>query len=331
MAKKVVETVFPFLNMTLDMVFKKFLKTRQKLCILFLQCFIPELRGRKIQNVKFVDTEMSADKVDSKQTRLDTLIELDNNELINVEIQCLFQAFFCARALCYWALSYISRFQPGEEYDNLRPTYLILLTDFDLLPKLKPLCASFSIRCNEQNEIVFSDHFKIVVVNLKKLGKLTIKQALKLDAGPKMGYLIKSAANMTQKDLNTFKAEGEAFQEAGDMIETLSQDAHLRMLADAAEKQRRDEWARHQGGIQIGLEKGLEKGLKQGHKEGHEQGHQEGLEQGIKQGHAAGRNEALCEIAIDLLGDMSPERVAKRTKLPLDQVLKLKKKGTHKK
>ena len=73
MAKKVAAAVFPFLNMTLDMVFKKFLKSSQHLCVLFLQCFIPELRGRKIRSVKFVDPALSADNVDSKQTHLDTL------------------------------------------------------------------------------------------------------------------------------------------------------------------------------------------------------------------------------------------------------------------
>ena len=54
-----------------------------------------------------------------------------------------------------------------------------------------------------------------------------------------------------------------------------------------------------------------------GHKEGHKEGHKTGIKQG--------REQALREVAINLLHDMTPKKVAARTKLPLAQVLKLKK------
>ena len=73
------------------------------------------------------------------------------------------------------------------------------------------------------------------------------------------------------------------------------------------------------------IEFDAKKARKKGHEQGHKQGHKQGLEQGVKQGVVKGREEALQEVAIALLHDMTPKTVAARTKLPLAQVLKLKK------
>ena len=90
----------------------------------------------------------------------------------------------------------------------------------------------------------------------------------------------------------------------------LSEDVRLKLAAISREKEEmirieREDFVREQG---------LEQGL------------QQGLEQGVNKGRQEGRQEGQRAIVINLLDHMTPEQVAKATKLPLSEVLAASKK-----
>ena len=236
------------------------------------QCYIAELRDRTIKTLRFLNNEPLPQQQESKHPRLDALVELDAHELINVEMQYVFQHFFCARALYYWAVSYASALAKGKSYDTLRPTYVLLFTHFDIWPELKRICSSFSIRCNEQNELEFSPHLRIVVVNLNQLSKLSLEEVLKLDKGEILGYLIRNSSKLTSEELERIKQVDNTLNKAGEALQELSRNQRAILAVDQEEKQLRDIAAVRLTGERIGFEKGHEEGVQLGVIQGREEG-----------------------------------------------------------
>ena len=68
--------------------------------------------------------------------------------------------------------------------------------------------------------------------------------------------------------------KGGGMKEAAKRLSVLSEDESMRMLEEAREKNRRDEYARRA----YALEKGLKKGIKTGRKKGIEEGMQKGMQ-----------------------------------------------------
>ena len=273
----------PFLNLTVDTSFKSFLMYDPDLCICILKCYIAELRRRTIKTLRFLNNEPLPQQQESKHPRLDALVELDAHELVNVEMQYVFQHFFCARALYYWAVSYASALAKGKSYDTLRPTYVLLFTHFDIWPELKRICSSFSIRCNEQNELEFSPHLRIVVVNLNQLSKLSLEEVLKLDRGEILGYLIRNSSKLTSEELERIKQVDNTLNKAGEALQELSRNQRAILAVDQEEKQLRDIAAVRLTGERIGFEKGHEEGRAEGVQLGIVKGREEGLAKGDRQ------------------------------------------------
>ena len=83
---------------------------------------------------------------------------------------------------------------------------------------------------------------------------------------------------------------------------------------------KRDEAARKAAARRKGLEEGRAEGLKQGLAEGHKQG----LAEGHKQGLAEGAQKKAVEAATNMLNENDPpEKVARCTGLPIEQVQEL--------
>ena len=262
----------PYIDLTLNGSFKAFLMHNHRLCIRILQCYIAALRYRKIKKITFLNKEPLPKQKESKQPRLDALVELDDHELVNIEMQYLFQVFFRARVLYYWAVAYASALAKGQEYEKLRPTYVLVFTHFDLWPELKEMCSSFSLRCNEKNKIEFSEHLTIVVVNLKQIKKLSLDEVLKLDKELILGYLIVNSSHLTYEEVERIKQVDDTLNKAGEALQDLSRNQRAVMAVDADEKLRRDIAAIRYTGELVGFDKGHAKGREEGHKEGRQEG-----------------------------------------------------------
>ena len=77
-------------------------------------------------------------------------------------------------------------------------------------------------------------------------------------------------------------------------------------------------------GRQAGLAEGREAGFVEGRQVGLVEGRQEGLAEGRQAGLVEGRRENCIENAKALVGLLSPECIARKLKLPLETVLRLK-------
>jgi predicted transposase/invertase (TIGR01784 family) len=68
--------------------------------------------------------------------------------------------------LYYWARTYGSLIQRGEEYRKLRPVRSIVITEFPVFPELKELHAVFEIHAREKSAVLLSKHFQLHVLRL---------------------------------------------------------------------------------------------------------------------------------------------------------------------
>ena len=69
----------------------------------------------------------------------------------------------------YWAKTYGSQIERGDDYDQLRPVRSIVITEFPVFPELKRLHAVFEIRSRENSEVLLSNHFQMHFLRLGDL------------------------------------------------------------------------------------------------------------------------------------------------------------------
>jgi predicted transposase/invertase (TIGR01784 family) len=101
-----------------------------------------------------------------KQIRLDVLVEDESKVRYNIEVQVDSHTSFFNRMLYYWAETYGSLLERGEDYKQLRLVRSIVITEFPVFPELKDLHTVFEIRARENPAVLLSKHFQMHVLRL---------------------------------------------------------------------------------------------------------------------------------------------------------------------
>ena len=187
---------------------------------------------------------------------------MEGGELINIEMQCFHQKNFCERVLFYWAKLFTRQIKSGAKYNKLRPAYSLIFTDYTLFKDLKKCCSAFSLKCDEQPEVVFSEHLQLVLVELNKFKKCI--NISKLDNKELWMYLLKRSSHLTAEEIRHIASRSKVMKQALDKLDYLSKEQRAQIVADFSQKAHLDELAR----IDYAEEKGIEKGIKQGKLEG---------------------------------------------------------------
>ena len=316
-----------FLDLTLDAVFKHFFKTNKNLCANLIQQFIPPLKHRHIKVLKFLDSQLHSQNPKDKNSLLDILVQIDHKELINIEMQCFRKKDFNERVLFYWAKLFIRKVKSGINYSQILPTYSLIFTDYTLFKSLKNYFSSFSLRCDSQTEVVFSDHLKISLVELNKFKPS--KSLTELDGKGLWCYLLTRSVELTEEEIEVIASRSKMMKQAVDQLEEVSRDEALQILADAREKARMDKIAELDYSREEGLAKGMEKGRLEGRQEGLAQGMEKGLAEGMEKGMEKGRQEGRTERDKEVILNMLKEKtdinfISKVTGLSIEEIKKLK-------
>ena len=284
-----------YLDITLDLVFKVYLTKHKELLSSFLKAFLPI--SQEIQSVDILNTDSSIQPtiVEEKQIVLDLRLQLNTGERINVEMQSISKKDFLPRILFYWAKLYTGDLHRGESYKKLFPAYSLVCTKFDVFKETKEWCNSFAILSEKPPHWYFSDHLKIVFVELTKFHKVAIKDLL--DLKEQWCYLINRSRYMTPSEMEELSRASKEMKMASEHLKTLSLDRELRFQEEMREKYLRDRIAEEE----FSREEGLKEGIEKGKKEGKEEGIKEGKEEGIKEGKEEGIKEGIETVALNLL------------------------------
>ena len=105
--------------------------------------------------------------INDKTCILDLKIMLNDKQLLNIEMQVTDYGNWPERSLTYLCRAF-DHLKGGEDYSMVRPTMHIGIIDFDL-PELSPEFYAEYMLLNVKNHEVYSDKFRLRVLNLNQI------------------------------------------------------------------------------------------------------------------------------------------------------------------
>ena len=230
----------------------------------FLSSIIPD----KIEKIELdCNPIMDKDLLDDKLGILDIKAKLNNNIVCNIEMQICDKKNIEKRLLFYWSKMYAQGIKQGQDYEELKRTIVILISDYNL-EKLKEIpehVTKWNIREEKYGKIILTDVLEIYIIELNKLKNGAVKDNQKLNSWL---YFIKNSKVVVNKNMRD--EDIEEIKKAQKILEDISADEHEKWLAEMRIKYIRDQHAIEDFGYDKGYKAGNENGIKQG------------LEQGIK-------------------------------------------------
>lgn len=226
---------------------------------------------------------MDKDLLDDKLGILDIKARLNDNVVCNVEMQICDKKNIEKRLLFYWSKMYSQGIKQGQDYDELKRTIVILISDYNLekLKKIPEYVTKWNIREEKYGKIILTDVLEIYIIELNKLKNGAVKDNQKLNSWL---YFIKNSKVVVNKNMR--EEDIEEIKKAQKILEDISADEHEKWLAEMRLKYIRDKHAIEDFGYDKGYKSGQSKGIEIGKEQGIEIGStkkQEEIARNLKQ------------------------------------------------
>ena len=223
----------------------------------FLSSIIPD----KIEKIELdCNPIMDKDLLDDKLGILDIKAKLNNNIVCNIEMQICDKKNIEKRLLFYWSKMYAQGIKQGQDYEELKRTIVILISDYNL-EKLKEIpehVTKWNIREEKYGKIILTDVLEIYIIELNKLKNGAVKDNQELNSWL---YFIKNSKVVVNKDMR--EEDIEEIKKAQKILEDMSADEHEKWLAEMRIKYIRDQHAIEDLGYDKGYNKGYKAGVEQ--------------------------------------------------------------------
>lgn len=219
----------------------------------FLSSIIPD----KIEKIELdCNPIMDKDLLDDKLGILDIKARLNDNVVCNVEMQICDKKNIEKRLLFYWSKMYSQGIKQGQDYDELKRTIVILISDYNLekLKKIPEYVTKWNIREEKYGKIILTDVLEIYIIELNKLKNGAVKDNQKLNSWL---YFIKSSKVVVNKNMR--EEDIEEIKKAQKILEDISADEHEKWLAEMRLKYIRDKHAIEDFGYDKGYKSGQSK------------------------------------------------------------------------
>lgn len=275
-----------------------------------------------IEDIEFLDREMTQPSRKSKGARFDVLARASDGRIFHIEVQNVKEKFFTKRSFCYVAHDCVMQLERGEGYDTLKPVIYIGLLNFTLSPERKPeqWYSLHRIMDVKTHEVSFHEaEFHMI--------ELPLLRRYLAEAGEKpndaLEELLCYFGDIGGDDLMEELAERNQVIEDLQALERLFQQDPLivrNYLLDRADEiywQR--EWERQKLEAR---EEAREVGLAEGRARGREIGLAEGREAGFAEGRAEAKAETRQESArnLRLQGILTDEQIAQALNMSIAEV-----------
>lgn len=124
--------------------------------------------NKKIKNIRWKEGQKSVHNLPGKRgIRMDFYVEDMEGNVFNVEMQKKNEGNIPKRSRFYQAVLDAPMLESGEKgFDNLNPTYIIIICCFDLFGK-DAYCYTFENKCEEFADVFLGDGTKKVFLNTK--------------------------------------------------------------------------------------------------------------------------------------------------------------------
>ena len=290
-----------FVNLLSDPGFKAVFcdRNNKSLLIHLLNCLLPEgVRVRDI--VSYLDREQSIDYLGGKKTILDLVCKGDGGELFNVEVQSELDREFFERCVYYGSGLYHEQLLSGDDYQKLRPVYIIALLGFNIDHSDESQWDTDNIVSRYTMVETRTGEFapSTIIVIFAELARFTKEIGDCLGTEDKLFYWFKNGWRYKEEPN---QLEDEEF--LGDLVRACNVASFTKDKYDnyiVGMKSQRDALHRERQIRREGLEEGLEKGREEGLQQGLTQGREEGLQKGLEKGLEEGSRQKSLSIALAL-------------------------------
>lgn len=206
--------------------------------------FLETILGIKISHIEYPKSQETIDIIaDAKSVRLDVYVEDDKNTVYNIEMQTTLKDNLPKRMRYYQGMIDLNILEKGENYKNLKKSFVIFICTFDLFGLGRHIY-TFENRCIEDLELPLGDDTTKIILNTK--GTLD-------DVSPEMKKLLNYIDGEAPSDEFTEELE-QAVKKVRDNEKWRLDYMTLQMSYQEKFEQ----------GLEKGLEQGLERGIERG-------------------------------------------------------------------
>lgn len=194
-----------------------------------LICSLLHLSPKEILSVTIQNPIELGKSIDHKSFILDIKVILNNATLINLEMQVINHGFWPERSLSYLCRSFDS-LNKGEDYSAVKPVIHISILDFTLFPEHPEFYSTYAL-LNVKNNTVYSDKFKLSVLNLNQ-----IELATEDDKLYHTNYWAKLFKATTWEEIKMLATKNRYIQEASESLFELCAADEIREQCEAREE-----------------------------------------------------------------------------------------------
>ena len=272
-----------YFDFTNDLIFR-WVMEREENCLAILRAILPEL---KITAVKRRENEHPVNYLafdDERGVRFDAIIEDDQERFYDVEMQVANQPGLGKRVRYYQAQIDQETLKKGEDYDDLRESYVIFFCAFDPCGQDRRLY-QFHYYEDDDRQLRLPTNSHVILINaLGTKGQITPALAAVLDV-------------MNRRRDNANPLAVRLVKE----IDDYNRDKKRRRALMNLKMRLKDEW-------RLGLSEGLDQGRAEGKVEGRAEGKAEGRAEGRAEGKAEGRDEMTLGLIHALQAQGIPQK-----------------------
>jgi predicted transposase/invertase (TIGR01784 family) len=194
---------------------------------------------RPVVDVIVRNNELPAGDVDEKAERLDVNCRIDDGSQIDLEMQASHiqedadgaHKNLKGKSVYYLCDLHSSQSAKGvRRYDRLAQTYQVTFCSYTVFPERAEYVNSFSLRHDEDNELL-SDAIRVIYVELSKLDEIIKKSVNDMTDLEKWSVFFQYAdAPAYRETVNKVIESKEVLQMAGDLLMSISQDERERAV-----------------------------------------------------------------------------------------------------
>lgn len=194
-----------------------------------LICSLLHLSGKQVRSVTIQNPIELGKTIGAKTFILDVKVILNDAALINLEMQVINHDFWPERSLSYLCRSFDS-LNKGENYSSVKPVIHISILDFTLFPAYPEFYSSYML-LNVKNNTIYSDKFRLSVVNLNQ-----IELATEEDKLYQIDYWAQLFKATTWEEIKMLAAKNEYIHEASESLFELCAEDDIREQCEAREE-----------------------------------------------------------------------------------------------
>ena len=129
--------------------------------------FLETILGIKVSSIKYPKTQEIIDlTANAKSVRLDVYVEDEHDTVYNIEMQVGINKNLPKRSRYYQGMIDLNILEKGEDYKNLKRSYIIFICTFDLFGKGRHIY-TFENRCLQDYGIALGDETTKIILNTK--------------------------------------------------------------------------------------------------------------------------------------------------------------------